>query len=80
MVMFDVNKKTKYSFAKIPTCVFLDESLQKMTIHVYGYLSIRCFGDKKYCYPSHSRMTKDLSMSLSTVKRHLGYLEFSGLV
>ena len=58
--------------------IYMDEVSAK-AVSVYRYLLDRQ-GKKEFCFVSHRRMSADLKISVSTVKRALDELERKGYV
>ncbi len=58
--------------------VYQDTELSSKAVSVYLYLCDRAGKDTKTCYPSMKTISRDLNLSLASVKRALNELQNSG--
>ena len=60
--------------------VYQDTELSSKAVSVYLYLCERTCKETRSCYPSMKTISKDLHLSLASIKRSIQELERSGYI
>ena len=71
--------KLKDNFTNILNKLITDINISTAEFRILCYLLMRA-GNQDICYPSLNTISKDIDISLSTVKRAIGDLERAGFI